>query len=534
MVQTPRVSSASPSLVKETESHAESGTTSQAPSSAPTSASVTEKLSQSSVQSSASVRTSSSAASVSPSPSKGSSSPTSKLLASSVSSKPADTPSAPAATSQPSHVVNSPPVVSSEAGLSSSVSSPASFTGADGRLQGPQSLSTSTVTLHPESTFATPVSIPVTVSGHVTISAPPFITSLGVSTLPDGESVTITHIIANPTDSLNALGHHSFFDNHGAVIGVFLAAGIAVACLAVVSFCVCRRRRRRINGHRLNDRSPTLPAYPFVDSPERAMFEHGPSGVQWDNSRFVQGRTRNDSLLSMPQQAYTAPSSQDALQIAGLGAAGRSRVRDSYEGPFSEYHRRRVAISPLDQAFAALADEQPSYSRAASRAQSSPSIYPPSLPDERADSPTRQQLQETYPPLPVTRPQTVRPPSPPTPPGGPEEHVNPFSDAAALRRGPPLVMPKSPLRPPSKPLYYEHMPTTPTTSNSSHNRNSPFESPTSEAGSGLTSILDERVYRTLPTLPETLPEAPPAPEAFLRRTFSKRLPLNVRRFHLPG
>lgn len=67
--------------------------------------------------------------------------------------------------------------------------------------QGPgQPISTSTVIDKPETTLTSPVFSSVTDSnGRASLSVPPLVTSLGISSNSDGSYVTVTHIEANPT-----------------------------------------------------------------------------------------------------------------------------------------------------------------------------------------------------------------------------------------------------------------------------------------------------------------------------------------------
>ncbi|KAG6814058.1 hypothetical protein H0H92_003105 [Tricholoma furcatifolium] len=60
---------------------------------------------------------------------------------------------------------------------------------------------TSTITEYPESTFSTPVSISVVdpENGKITLTTPAVVTVLSTSTQPDGGYATYTHIIANPS-----------------------------------------------------------------------------------------------------------------------------------------------------------------------------------------------------------------------------------------------------------------------------------------------------------------------------------------------
>ena len=64
----------------------------------------------------------------------------------------------------------------------------------------PTPTSTSTVTETPETTLSSPVFVTVTESDHrTTLSVPPVFTSVAVTTEPDGQLVSVTHVIANPT-----------------------------------------------------------------------------------------------------------------------------------------------------------------------------------------------------------------------------------------------------------------------------------------------------------------------------------------------
>ncbi|KAG6857534.1 hypothetical protein H0H87_000133 [Tephrocybe sp. NHM501043] len=83
--------------------------------------------------------------------------------------------------------------------------------------------STSTITDQPESTFSSPVPISVIDSnnGHVSLSTPAVVTVLSTSTQPDGGFVTYTHVIANPTAVSDTQGGQTgFLANRGAVAGV--------------------------------------------------------------------------------------------------------------------------------------------------------------------------------------------------------------------------------------------------------------------------------------------------------------------------
>ncbi|KAF9457070.1 hypothetical protein BDZ94DRAFT_286191 [Collybia nuda] len=62
-----------------------------------------------------------------------------------------------------------------------------------------RSTRTSTITDHPESTFSKVVAVTLTNNGTVALSTPAMVTVFSTSTLPDGDFVTFTHVVANPT-----------------------------------------------------------------------------------------------------------------------------------------------------------------------------------------------------------------------------------------------------------------------------------------------------------------------------------------------
>ncbi|KAI0275094.1 hypothetical protein BC834DRAFT_29925 [Gloeopeniophorella convolvens] len=424
--------------------------------------------------------------------------------------------------------------------VSTSFSAPGSATksGAAGRLQSTASTITSTITDTPESTFSTPHSITETSDGHVTVTAPPFITSIGLSTMPDGTVVSVTHVFANPTNTSSA--GHSFFGNHAAVIGVFLVTGIVVACIAAFTFCFCRRRRRRgqIRGERLPE--PTLPQVqnPFADSAENpAMLEHTRPNIRWnrfasardqvDPTRSLVSVRRDRSQISLPSNPSTAsiplppppPPAQRAssrsshrvpVPFAGVGAHGghaRTTSDPDYSAPFSDYHQMqplRVVPPaglppppPLRSPLRLLASQnRPMMPQENARNQSrasTPSIYPPSLhrAESRTDSLYEKEIVASSPPSPPKREPlgwlrrglalSSRPaPESKQDNGSPQStHASPI-DSDGARSWTPSGG-----------------------SSSSHARYSPLESPASETGTALTSILDEKIYRTFPlALPE--------------------------------
>lgn len=282
-----------------------------------------------------------------------------------------------------------------------------------------------------------------------------------------------------------------FFDNHGAVVGVFLVTGIALACLTVLVFFLCRRRRSRRRGHRLEGRSPTLPQDPFLDPTDEAlMSESNGTGAYW--------RTRPISYHEgVPAIARPEPAHQPRTIVDNTGVGAGGNDPRHYEGPFSDYYQMRP-IMP----YGVSTETVHTNARAHSRAQSVPSLYPPSLPDDEVDSLYEKEIRASHPPPPRS------------------SLVIASSQYEPLEKAP---IPKSsqnqntPFR--GKAMDYEPPPLTPTSSSSHAQTYSPLDSPASETGTNLTSILDEKLHRI------PIPQTPP--EAFLRRTFSKRTGLNV-------
>jgi hypothetical protein len=83
---------------------------------------------------------------------------------------------------------------------------------------------------------------------------PSLVTQTSVSTDGSGRVYTVTQVVHNPTGSLNDsgasnAGANGFFDNTGAVAGVFVVVGLAITAgvLAFVFFMLRRRRRQRLD-----------------------------------------------------------------------------------------------------------------------------------------------------------------------------------------------------------------------------------------------------------------------------------------------
>ncbi|TFK93485.1 hypothetical protein K466DRAFT_537982 [Polyporus arcularius HHB13444] len=260
---------------------------------------------------------------------------------------------------------------------------------------------TSTVTDKPETTLSTPVFLTVTdAKNHTTLSEPPVFTSVGVSTLSDGQLVSVTHVIANPTGiwSVNEDSAKSgFFADSKAVAGVFLAIGIVVAAIGLGT-CFFLRRRRRRTPRFMNSISRPLPMpdNPFEDprslSPQPQMryasgytdstlVIAGKDGIMPSRSPF-DDEMEQGSVVHGSVNHHTGSNEHLGLGLAGVGANGRRLSGGVHRSSMESRPRNPSGSSSVGVALTSDHRIDPSYSRKPepSSARSSPSLYPPTLP----------------------------------------------------------------------------------------------------------------------------------------------------------
>ncbi|KAF9270099.1 hypothetical protein L218DRAFT_12931 [Marasmius fiardii PR-910] len=317
----------------------------------------------------------------------------------------------------------------------------------------PSTTVVNTITESPQSTLKSAVGVVVTQpDGHTTLSYPPLVTVLSTSLLPNGSYITFTHAVANPTGANEANGSSdtkSFFDNHGAVAGVFLAVGVILASIASCLFFLIRRRKKRRNSTErwIEDmqRLPQTPRYtddPFVDQPPMSAVDGSTRVSTRSPDRFQ--LDDGGPLIPLTPTYQTAP----VLMTSPI----QRKQPPMDDGPFSDSN----ALSPIKERPSLPVDETHRSALQVSR-QSTPSLYPPTDKDEYEDI----DLDESIPPaqrrpLSDTSATTSRPTS------------------AEIQTSPPSIPPRPPrsiLRTPSK--VYE--PYTPPPSESNH---SSSESPT--------------------------------------------------------
>ncbi|KAF8898776.1 hypothetical protein BD779DRAFT_37301 [Infundibulicybe gibba] len=226
---------------------------------------------------------------------------------------------------------------------------------------------TSTITDRPESTFKSVIAITSVnpTDGKTATITPDFLTVLSTSTEPDGSFVTFTHIVANPTGLSDTTNHSTtgFLHNQGAVAGVFVVVGILAAVLVVGGAFFCRRRRRLNRRRRWLAglrQQPPMTGNPFDDPPviRTAQSDHARDEMVWDGR--ATHNLNND--VSFATQG-----------MAGVGTGTRGSTGSHDTTPFSDNREYRPNLGLI------LSTDRNNMSRP-SFAQSSPSIYPPSLP----------------------------------------------------------------------------------------------------------------------------------------------------------
>ncbi|KAJ4486088.1 hypothetical protein J3R30DRAFT_1453826 [Lentinula aciculospora] len=248
----------------------------------------------------------------------------------------------------------------------------------------PSSTATSTVlvTGHPDSTLSTPRGITVSSNGHLSTTYPALITLVSTSTNANGAETTRTSIVANPTNQVSedVADDHSFLHNEGAVAGVFTVVGIAFTAVVVAIFMICRRRhQRKARRHQWIDNiQKRLPA---TEDP-LDNFENPREAPVMRSMGQISQNERYYSFQS-PSPATARPFfdnghlwDHDEEPPEGNNSLGLTLMEATRMGPFSDSlypHQEQVGL-------AVTTGSPPPHQSRPSLVQSSPSIYPPSIP----------------------------------------------------------------------------------------------------------------------------------------------------------
>jgi hypothetical protein len=309
-------------------------------------------------------------------------------------------------------------------------------------VKGENSAVTSTITDQPSSTFASLVGVQVTnADGSTTLSFPPLVTVLSTSQEANGSYVTWTHVVANPTGFLSVDGaSNSFFSKAGQVAGVFLVVGIVAASLMVFLFVSCRRRRARYNRRKRwlsgIQRPLPIPDDPFEDPRDPPSMWAVNDGVSWDGRR----RTLIDNENPTPM---STDGPTNGLGLSGVGPEAALTHGGGYNPGYNllgaSYEQNMISL--------AVSTNRDGGQSRPSLAQSSPSIYPPTLPAHDEDG-------IVYEDIDMGPPTLSRSPSSGAPPRPPRSHLR-----DSVVKG------------------SEYFPMTPPPSVSSHGHSDPFADP---------------------------------------------------------
>lgn len=232
---------------------------------------------------------------------------------------------------------------------------------------------------------------------------------------------------------------HRFLGNHGAMAGVFVVVGIVVAAIGLCFTFFFRRhvrrnrRRRWLEGMHQQDASTSH--NPFEDpddTPHMRTFADEPVLVDWND------RAPGGSLGARNSMHSSSTQRHSAVGLVGVGSGMRSTDHQMHSGKLWDDTRLHGVSLPFDHNL---------FHSRASIAQSSPSIYPASLPPDVDDNNAE-----------VAR-RTEKPPSPPP--------QNPFV-AEAPPRPPRSILRRNSMRAPA-----EMYPMTPPASASSHSHSKP-------------------------------------------------------------
>ncbi|KAJ3909487.1 hypothetical protein F5879DRAFT_60412 [Lentinula edodes] len=249
----------------------------------------------------------------------------------------------------------------------------------------PSSTVTSTITGHPDSTLSTPSGITVSSNGRLSTTFPALITVVSTSTNANGAETVWTSIVANPTNEVSGdvADAHSFLHNEGAVAGVFTVVGIAFTAAVVAIFMICRRRRRRKTRRNqwidnIQKRLPE-PEDPF-ENPREAPVMRSMSQTSRNEQHYhfqspspttAQPFFHSGNPWDIDEEFRSPPGG--IVQSNSLGLTSIDATRMS---PFSDSqypHQEHVGL-------AVTTSSPPAHQSRPSLAQSSPSIYPPSIP----------------------------------------------------------------------------------------------------------------------------------------------------------
>ncbi|KAH8120161.1 hypothetical protein DFH11DRAFT_1722015 [Phellopilus nigrolimitatus] len=247
-------------------------------------------------------------------------------------------------------------------------------------------------------TLSTSISVTMTYGDTTITTVPVFVTSISVSSGTGGSAKTLTSVFANPTNATSSSGLRdwTFWDNRGAIAGVFVTVALTVIASLLGLFFCCRRRRRRQAQRDANLSRGTGRGFgPYArDDPQRGLM--APS--------ITSGGSVAHDDVEPARHSYLQRSSSEGHTIA-LGLT--DMLEHAKDRPFNDRYRHITVDEPriieLTEAqpveIVTFSDHKPdpapstaipAEKSSPSPTPSSPSIYPPSL------SPVQEKDEDDY------------------------------------------------------------------------------------------------------------------------------------------
>ncbi|KAF5390242.1 hypothetical protein D9757_002974 [Collybiopsis confluens] len=242
----------------------------------------------------------------------------------------------------------------------------------------PSSTLTNTVTHEPESTLSSHVGVTVTANGHAQISFPALVTLVTTSSFADGDLTTWTTVLANPTGAAGTTANNTSFAHNEGALGGTIAALVVVTLAILAGLIVCCRRRgkrrmkRRQWIHNIQARLP-VPDDPFENPRDAPVMRSLSQTSRNEHHHHFQSNSPVSAQGFLDQQSsprfgvYTEPAVP--LNLLGL-------TTDAFSD--SPYTSNRMPNQRMG--LAVTTDGVQAHQSRPSLAQSSPSIYPPSIP----------------------------------------------------------------------------------------------------------------------------------------------------------
>lgn len=248
----------------------------------------------------------------------------------------------------------------------------------------PSSTLTNTVTHAPESTLSSAVGIAVTSNGHTQVSFPALVTLVTTSSFADGDLTTWTTVLANPTNAAaTTAGDASFAHNKGALGGTIAAlVVVALAVLAALTICCRRRGKRRMKRrqwiHNIQARLP-VPDDPYENPRDAPVMRSLSQTSQNEHHYHFQSNSPISAqrFLDQPSSPRFNAHTENVVPLNSLGltATDAYRISPLSDSPYTSNHVPSQWIG-----LAVSTDGIQAHQSRPSIAQSSPSIYPPSIP----------------------------------------------------------------------------------------------------------------------------------------------------------